>query len=273
MKKLAFALTAGLLVGCVSTNKTPTPVPAPYRPAPDGGDTVQTEAKAVRLTASNLARTLRVKVAVMEADEKSAADRKLAEVVAPIVRSSLCNAGFEVVFDGDCELAVGGTARFLGGSVRGTRTACRGSVELNFLRCDGRNEVTGKDVRRVVSTKRFDAKSGEARSEEEALMSLGDAFAAPVGKWVCDAGATIKGDLAVCEVSIRSTDGRTPIGRGYPTEFTKTVLAIQGIHDCRIQPMEKSGTVMKAVIVYEPRQVPEGVLNRLMSIKSLKIER
>ena len=256
MKQMVLFAVAALLSGCASPRLEPDPSPVP-----------------VRLTASELARVLRVKVAIVGADADSAADRKLAETVEPVVRSSLCAAGFEVVFDGDAEVAVGGTAKCLAGSQRGSRTACRGTLELNFLRCDGRNAVTGKNVRRVVDTRRFDAPSGEARSQEEALIALGDAFAAPTGKWLREVGSRMAGELAVCDVSIRSSDGRTPIAGDYPTRFVKTVLGIQGMHECRILPADNAATSMSARIVYEPRQIPDGVLNRLMSIKSLKLER
>ena len=231
------------------------------------------DAHEARLMASNLARALRAKVVVRGADEDSAADAKLAEVLAPIARRSLANAGFEVVFNGDAELLLTANASLLGGLGRGTRTACRGTLEVNFLRIDGRNEVAGKEIKRVVGSNRFDAKSKEARSQEEALMSLGDAFSAPVGKWVREVGAKIAGELAICEVTLRSADGHTPIDGAYPTEFVKTVMGIRGIRDCRVAPLGNAGTVLRAVIAYEPRQIPEGVLNRLASMKSLKIER
>ena len=271
---IAFLAAAAALAGCTTTTGREKPKAGGYR-AGNGptGNVVRTEAPAARLTASNLARALRVKVAVAGVNGKSAADAKLAETVATIIRRSLGDAGFEVVFDGDAEVAVAGTANCIGASERGSRAACRGSLELSFLHGDKANPVTGKNIRRVVSTRRFDAKGKESRSAEEALVSLGDAFAAPVDKWVREAGAKATADLAICEVTIRSADGRTPIGEGYPTEFVKTVLKVKGVHDCRISPAANGKTAFKATVVYEPRQIPEGVLNRLMSIKSLKIGR
>ena len=295
MKRMSFILLAAALCGCCTcpekkggeakpapaTKKVVRhkPVKKPVLPPPaprlEGKDVVQHDAPAVRLTASagQLARSLRAMVAVTGAAADSAADRKLAETVAPSVRSALGNAGFEVVFDGSADIYVNGTANCLAGSARGSRVACRGSLELNFLRVDGLNPTTGKITRRVVDSRRFDAKSGEARSEEEALVALGDALSAASGKWLREAGARITDDLAICDVTIRYSDGRTPIEGDYPATFVKAVLKTKGIHDCRIMPMDKSGATMNARILYEPKQVPEGVLNRLMSIKSLKLGR
>ena len=267
MKPFTFALLAATLAGCHST---PAPKPDSYRP---GTEVVKHESGEAQLTASQLARALRVRVELTGASEDSVPDRKLAEVLRPHVRNALCKAGFEVVFAGDAEIAVMGTAKCHGGSARGIFAACRGSVELNFLRGDTRNPITGKELRRVVGTRRFDAKSKEARSDDEALASLGDAFAAPISTWMQDVGAKMAADLAICEITVRSGNGRASIGRDYPTLFVTKTLAIKGVHDCRIDTAESSRNVLKARIVYEPRQVPEGVLNRLMSIKDLKITR
>ena len=265
MKNLMMVALALVFVGCQT--RQPQRVPD-NKPVPKQAK-LQMDGK--RLTAKQTSRYLRVRVKV-SASDGSPADKKLADTVFPNVQQALCGAGFEVVQSGEAEIEVAGVAKCLDGAVRGNRTVCRGYLELTFTRNDVCNPVTGKGVRRVVNTKRFDAKSGEAWTTEEALMSLGDSLVAPVGKWLREIGASMTDNLVLCNIAVNSADARSPIEMGYPTEFAKTVLGVQGVYDCRVTPLNSTKTMFTASVLYDARQIPDGVLNRLMSMRTLNLE-
>ena len=224
-----------------------------------------------RLTARQTSQYLRVRVKITASDD-SAADKKLADVVSPNVQKALCDAGFEVVYSGDAELEVSGSAKCLAGMARGNRTVCRGTLELTFKRMVVRNPATGNEIRRIVNAKRFNAKSGEAWTQEEAVMSLGDNLTANVGKWLRESSTSMADNIALCNIAVNSSDGHSQIEKNYPTEFTKTVLGIQGIYACRSTPLNQTRTMFTVSVLYDTRQIPDGVVNRLMSMPALNLE-
>lgn len=264
MKNLMMVALALVFAGC----QTSQPQRVPDKPAPKQA---KSQMNNKRLTAKQTARYLRVRVKV-SASDGSAVGKKLADTVFPNVQQALCGAGFEVVQSGEAEMEVTGVAKCLDGIIRGNRTVCRGYLELTFTRNDVRNPVTGKGIRRVVNVKRFDAKSGEAWTSEEALMSLGDNLAASVGKWLREIGASMTDNLALCKIAVNSVDAHSQIEKDYPTEFTKIVLGIQGVYDCRITPLNSTRTMFTAGVLYDARQIPDGVLNRLLSMRTLNLE-
>ncbi len=264
MKKLLMVSLAVIFAGCQTSQHQSVPNKPVLKQV-----TVQKGNN--RLNAKQTSQYLRVRVRIA-ADDDSAADKKLAEIVSPNVQKALCNAGFDVVYSGDAEMEVSGSAKCLAGMARGNRTVCRGSLELTFKRMDVRNPVTGKEIRRIVNIKRFDAKSGEAWTQEEAVMSLGDNLTASVGKWLCESRASMTDNIALCNIAVNSFDVQMQIEKNYPTEFTKTVLGIQGVYSCRVTPLNQTRTMFTASVLYDTQQIPDGVLNRLMSIRALNLE-
>ena len=264
MKNLLTVVLAFVFAGCQTCQQQPLgKKPVSKQAIVQRGDR--------RLAAKQTPQCLRVRVHVAAGDD-SAADRKLADVVKPSVENALCGAGFEVVNSGDAEMEVSGVAKCLAGMARGNRTVCRGSLELSIKLRDVRNPVTGKEVRRIVNVKRFDAKSGEALTQEETIVSLGDNLAASVGKWLCESCASMGGDLALCDIAVNAVGARSQIEKGYPTEFSKAVLGIQGVYGCRVTPLNPDRTMFSASVLYDARQMPDGVLNRLMSMRALNLE-
>ena len=258
-------VVAAVLAGCQTCdcNRDQRAKPVTANPAPK--PVVQSVSK---LTAKQVPHYLRVRVKVA-ANEKSPADMKLAELLRPNVQKALCAAGFEVVDSGEAEMEVVASATCLAGTARGSRIVCRGAAELTFTRKVLRNSVTGKENRSVVNARRFDAKSGEARTEEEALMSLADNLSAPLAKWLGESCTSMTAGLALCTVSVVSADTRHAIPADYPTRFVKEALGVPGVYDCRIVPQGASGASFDVSILYDTRQVPDGIVSRLASIKSL----
>ena len=136
-----------------------------------------------------------------------------------------------------------------------------------------RNPFTRKEKVSVVNSQRFDAKSGEARSDEEALASLADNLSAPLAKWLGESCSSLASDLALCTVSVTPANGRHAIPADYPTQFVKEVCGIPGVYDCRLDPQAAPGTMFNVDILYDTRQVPDGILNRLASVHSLNLVR
>lgn len=265
MKNLLIVVWAAIFVGCQTSRHQSVandPVPKKVIVQKDGNH---------RLNANQTSQYLRVRVNI-EASDDSTADKKLADIVGPNVQKALRDAGFDVVYSGEAEMEVSGVAKCIAGMMRGNRTVCRGSLELTIKRMDVRNPITGKEIRRTVNVKRFDAKSGEAWTQEESVMSLGDNLTVSIGKWLRESCASMVDNLARCNIAVNSIDAHSQIEKNYPTEFSKTVLGIQGVYDCRITPLNPTRTMFKASILYDTRQMPDGVLNRLMSIRALNLE-
>lgn len=264
MKKLLMVALAVIVAGCqTSRQQSVSNKPTPKQATVKNGNN--------RLTAKQTSQYLRVRAKIAAGDD-SAADKKLADIVSPNVQKALRDAGFDVVHSGDAEMEVSGVAKCLAGMARGNRTVCRGTLELAFKRMDVRNPVTGKEIRRIVNVKRFDAKSGEAWTQEEAVMSLGDNLTANIGKWLCESSASMADNIALCNIAVNSSDGHSQIEKNYPTKFAQTVLGIQGVYDCRIAPLNPARTMFKANILYDTKQIPDGVVNRLMSMPALNLE-
>ena len=266
MKKVSVIVVAAVLAGCQTCDSNRGQRAKPVaKPAPQ--PVVQSVA---RLTAKQVPNYLRVRVKVAAGD-KSPADKKLAELLRPNVQKALCAAGFDVVESGEAELEVSASATCLAGTARGSRVVCRGAAELTFTRKMLRNPVTGKENRSVVNARRFDAKSGEARTEEEALMSLADNLSAPLAKWLGESCTSMTKDLALCTVSVVPADKRHAIPADYPTRFVKETLGIPGVYDCRIAPQGASAASVNVSVLYDTRQVPDGIVSRLASVKSLEL--
>lgn len=265
MKKLTLIALAAALAGCCTC------------PCKNGGETRPTAPKqavqsVTNMTARQVSRYLRVCVTVAAGDD-SPADKKLAELLAPNLQKALRAAGFDVVLAGDAEMALSATARCQGATKRGSRVVCRGGAELTFMRKSLRNPFTRKEKVSVVNSQRFDAKSGEARSDEEALASLADNISAPLAKWLGESSSSLAADLALCTVSVTPANSRHAIPADYPTRFVREVCGIPGVYDCRLDPQEASGTMFNVNILYDTRQVPDGILNRLASVHSLSLVR
>lgn len=264
MKNLLIVVLATIFIGCQTSRHQSVPND------PVSKKVIVKEDGNNRLNAKQTSQYLRVRVNIAASDD-SAADKKLADIVSPNVQKALRDVGFDVVYSGDAEMEVSGVAKCLTGMVRGNRTVCRGSLELTIKRMDVRNPITGKEIRRIVNVRRFDAKSGEAWTQEESVMSLGDNLTVSIGKWLRESCVSMMDNLARCNIAVNSIDVHSQIEKNYPTEFSKTVLGIQGVYDCRITPLNPARTTFKASILYDARQIPDGVLSRLMSIRALNL--
>ena len=270
MKKLSLIALAAALAGCCTCpckqNKPPAPKPAPKavsKPTPKA-----VVRSVTNLTAKQVPQNVRVRVKVAAGDQ-SPADKKLAELLRPNLQKALRAAGFDVVDSGEAEMELVASATCLDGSARGSRLVGRGSVELTLTRKALKNPVTGKGSRSVVNAQRFDAKSGESRTADEVLMSLADNLSAPLAKWLGESCTSMTAGLVLCTVSVVSTDSRHAIPADYPTRFVKEALGIPGVYDCRVVPQGASGTLVNVNILYDTRQVPDGIVSRLASIQSL----
>lgn len=264
MKFLPFIAIAAVLTGCATR---PQPVVVPD-PPPKPAEVTE----APRLSARQMARALPVAVAIAPADAESPVDSRLAAAALPNIQRVLCGAGFDIVAADSAVAEVSGAVRCVGERVRGERSACRGSLELTFRRLGVRNPVTGDEIAHIVNVRRFDAKGNEAWTRDEAIVSLSDELSAQVGAWLQESCSSIAADLALCTVAVGADGAAVPLDPDYATKFALTVLGIRGVYGCEIPPASKAATKLEANILYDTRQIPEGILNRLRSIPALNLE-
>jgi len=222
-----------------------------------------------QLTASMARKSFRVLVSA-KGDGGSEAGA-LGENVVACVQQALCDAGFEVVASGPSELKVDCKLKFANGASRGNHVTCRGSVELSVRRTERWNSVTGRALKDIAGIRRFDAQGAESRTEIEAIQSFGDKLCAKLAPWIRETCQKTTLSLEMCDLVVVSKDGRTSLPADYPTQLSQTVLAISGVYGCSVADVEAKGTVVRAVVVYDKKQFPDGLLNRLRSIEKLKL--
>jgi len=177
-----------------------------------------------------------------------------------------------VVYAKPAEILVTGDMKARQVNSRGSRVAWTGSVEMEVTRAPEVNAVNGQTMRDVVAKKRFDARSGDARSAEEAQVQLADRLGPDAAAFVAEGVNKVGGQLKVIELLITNA-WQVQDAAGYPTLFTQRVLAMKGVYACRITATDNATRTMSAEVVYDAADYPDGFLNRLYTIAELNIVR
>lgn len=289
MNKIAIVvLSATAVAGCVTKYNEP-PEPRPPRTvsavatqkgggkvAPHGGrrnDGLRNGGKDSRgaRIANWSERPLRVLVTLndgLHADKASTFKRLLQTNV----EGALAKSGYRVVYDRPAEILVYGTLRARKVNSRGTRVAWNGEADMEITRAPEVNAITGQTMRDVVAKQRFDAKSGDARSDADAQKALADRLTQSLADFARTGVRKVAGKMQRCTLTV--ANAWLPYDdSGYPTLFTQRVSSMPGVLSCRIVATDNAVRTMTAEIMFDAEAYPDGFVNRLYQVPDLNIVR
>ena len=279
MKKMLIAsLSAAVFAGCVTQYNEP---PPPQQPrtvdvaAPQVGGSQVAPRKAAKAPNGRIAgwseRPLRVLVSL---DDGQAADRPSVykRTIQTNLEGGLAATGYRVVYAKPAEILVYGTLRARRVNSRGTRVAWAGEADMEITRAPEVNMINGQKMQDVVAKRRLDAKSGDARTDDDAQKILGDRIAGGLTGFAQDGVRKVGGTMRCCVVTV-SNAWQPQDAPGYPTFFRQRVSAMPGVHACKIVATDNTARAITAEGVYDSAAYPDGFVNRLYLDSELRIVR
>ena len=276
-KMLIVSLGAAAFAGCVTQYNEP---PPPQQPrtvtvsAPKAGGVQavpQASAAPCRKVAGWAERPLRVLVSLddgLPAEKPSAYKR----TIQTNLEGGLAASGYRVVYAKPAEILVYGTLRAQRRNARGTRVAWTGEADMEITRAPEVNVISGQKMQDVVAKRRFDAKSGDARNDQDAQKLLGDRLAGALTGFAQDGVRKVGGTMRCCVVTVNDA-WQPQDAPGYPTLFTQRVCAMKGVHACTVVSTDNSARSFTAEVVFDSAAFPDGFLNRLYLDPELRIVR
>lgn len=246
-----------------------TPAPAPVAPAPVVNAAKGSEAAQIARASAVLEK---MRVAIAPVEEADAADAELSRLLVAGVQGGLAAADYRVVAGGDSEIRVGIDVSSKLANQLGTRQVFKGDADVAVMRTPYFNAITQQQLVDVDARRRFDLK-GEPAKAEDAMKALADKMAAVVAPWVAESCLKVGGkSTEICVVTIDNAwflDSHAD----YPTMFVKVVKALPGVYDCTILLTDNVNRKIQARVVYDKDRYPDGLINRLYTIKELNISR
>ncbi|MGN0853142.1 MAG: hypothetical protein ACI4Q3_07170 [Kiritimatiellia bacterium] len=188
------------------------------------------------------------------------------------IEGELASAGYRVVYVKPAEILVSGSLD--GGKLnsRGSRVVWRHSADMAVTRAPEVNVVNGQVMADVVAKRRFDAKSGEARSDAEAEKQSADRLGPDIARFAKEAVLRVGEQLTACEIEIANA-WQPQDAAGYPSLFAQKVAAMPGVYACRVVSADDVRRTMKAEVIYETSAYPDGFVNRLYITPELNLAR
>lgn len=285
-KVIVCSIASALFAGCVTQYNEPPPPQAPRTvdvAATRGGgngNAARPKRNGVRPSAGNpqagkvagwAERPLRVLVSL---DDGKAADAPstLKRVMCTNVEGALAASGYRVVYDKPAEILVYGRLSAQRINSRGTRVAWSGTVDWEVTRAPEVNVITGQKMTDVVAKKRFDAKSGDSRSDADAQRALADRLANESVRFAKDGVKRVGGKMR-CSILTVANAWQPQDAPGYPTLFTQRVSAMPGVYSCRVLSTDNAARSMTAEVIFDVDAYPDGFVNRLYLDRELNIVR
>jgi hypothetical protein len=288
MKKIIAVLgLVGVVSGCVNTRYVAPETQSPRTVAEEqqvaaspknkqvvinkGKKSIESRKVEVKGKATAMAKPLRVLVSLddgLDSKKPSALKRTLFTNV----EGKLAASGFKVVYSKPAEILVYGLLRAQKTNQRGTRVSWKGEVAIEVTRAPEVNSVNGQTMKDVIAKKRFDVKSGGARSDDDALVKLSDRVSSDVANFAAEAVNKVAKNMKLAEIVI--TNAYQPQdAAGYPTLFTERVSRMNGIYSCRIVATDNVNRTIKAEVIYDSEEFSDGLINRLYITPELNIAR
>jgi len=286
-KMLIVSLSAAVFAGCVTQYNEPPPPQAPRTIPQEGVRIVAPQAGGeqivsqqvvtppafpqVRKVASWAEKPLRVLVSL---DDGQAADKPSTykRAIQTNLEGGLARTGYRVVYAKPAEILVYGTLRARKVNARGTRVAWTGEADMEITRAPEVNAINGQKMQDVVAKRRFDAKSGDARTNDDAQKILGDRLAGSLTSFAQDGVRKVGGTMRCCSLVVANA-WQPQDAPGYPTLFTQRVSAMPGVHACTIVATDNMARTITAEVIYDSAAYPDGFVNRLYLDPELKIVR
>ena len=285
-KMLIVSLSAAAFAGCVTQYNEPPPPQQP-RTIPQESVRIETPRASVktvpqqvvtppavpqvRKVASWAEKPLRVLVSL---DDGQAAETPTAykRTIQTNLEGGLARTGYRVVYAKPAEILVYGTLRARKVNARGTRVAWTGEADMEITRAPEVNVINGQKMVDVVAKRRFDAKSGDARTDYDAQKILGDRLAGSLTGFAQDGVRKVGGTMRSCSLTVANA-WQPQDAPGYPTLFTQRVSAMPGVHACTIISTDNAARCFSVEVIYDSAAYPDGFINRLYLDPELRIVR
>ena len=276
-KMLIVSLSAAAFAGCVTQYNEPPPPQQPRTvtvaaPQANVGQVApQASVGQNRKVAGWAERPLRVLVSL---DDGLAAEKPsiYKRTIQTNLEGGLAAAGYRVVYAKPAEILVCGTLRARKVNARGTRVAWTGEADMEITRAPEVNVINGQKMQDVVAKRRFDAKSGDARTDGDAQRILGDRLAGGLSGFAKDGVRKVGGTMHCCVVTVNNA-WQPQDAPGYPTLFTQRVSAMPGVHACTVVATDNTARSFTAEVIYDSAAYPDGFVNRLYLDPELRIVR
>lgn len=236
-----------------------------------GKKSVESRKVEVKGKATAMAKPLRILVSLddgLDSKKPSALKRTLFTNV----EGKLAASGFKVVYSKPAEILVYGLLRAQKTNQRGTRVSWKGEVTIEVTRAPEVNSVNGQTMKDVIAKKRFDVKSGDARSDDDALVKLSDRVSSEVSDFAAEAVNKVAKKMKLAEIVIANAY-QPQDAAGYPTLFTERVSRMNGVYSCRVVSTDNVNRTIKAEVIYDSEEFPDGLINRLYITPELNIAR
>ena len=287
MKKILIAsLSAAAFAGCVTSYNEPPPpqqprtipqenvrIDAPKVSVPTAPQQVVTPPAApqARKVASWAEKPLRVLVS-LDDGQPAETPTVYKRTVQTNLEGGLARSGYRVVYAKPAEILVYGTLRARKVNTRGTRVAWTGEADMEVTRAPEVNVINGQKMVDVVAKRRFDAKSGDARTDPDAQKILGDRLASSLTGFAQDGVRKVGGTMRSCSLTVANA-WQPQDAPGYPTLFTQRVSAMPGVYACSIITTDNAARCFSAEVIYDSAAYPDGFINRLYLDPELRIVR
>ena len=276
-KMLIVSLSAATFAGCVTQYNEPPPPQQPRtvtvaaQQANVGQAVPQASVGQDRKVAGWAERPLRVLVSL---DDGLAAEKPsiYKRTIQTNLEGGLAAAGYRVVYAKPAEILVCGTLRARKVNARGTRVAWTGEADMEITRAPEVNVINGQKMQDVVAKRRFDAKSGDARTDGDAQRILGDRLAGGLSGFAKDGVRKVGGTMHCCVVTVNNA-WQPQDAPGYPTLFTQRVSAMPGVHACTVVATDNTARSFTAEVIYDSAAYQDGFVNRLYLDPELRIVR
>ena len=280
-KAIVCSIASALFAGCVTQYNEPPPQQPPRTvdvvSTRGGGDGSHARPKrdVARPSAGKVAgwaeQPLRVLVSL---DDGNAADAPsaLKRDMRTNVEGALAASGYRVVYDKPAEILVYGRLRAQRINSRGTRVAWSGMVDWEVTRAPEVNAITGQKMTDVVAKKRFDAKSGDSRSNADAQKALADRLANESVRFAKEGVQRVGGKMRCSTLTVANA-WQPQDAPGYPTLFTQRVSAMPGVYSCRVVATDNAARSITAEVIFDADAYPDGFVNRLYLDPELNIVR
>ena len=268
MKMMLIALlSAAVLTGCVTQYNEPPPPQAP-RTIPQEGTRIEApregakaEVPQIRKVATWAEKPLRVLVS-LDDGQPAGKPTTYKRTIQTNLEGGLARSGYRVVYAKPAEILVYGTLRARKVNARGTRVAWTGEADMEITRAPEVNAINGQKMLDVVAKRRFDAKSGDARTDYDAQKILGDRLADALTGFAQDGVRKVGGAMHCCSLTVANA-WQPQDAPGYPTLFTQRVSAMPGVHACSIISTDNAMRCFSAEVIYDSAAYPDGFINRL----------
>lgn len=144
----------------------------------------------------------------------------------------------------------------------------------SYYRYNGKVDVRVERSRdhRLLGEKKFIVSGMRKLDADEAVLDVSQKLGADVTPWVATVCTPVQGELAAMDITINRFLPAAPTSDSrYAKLFVEQANTSPGVVDCRLLRHDYDSRTLVFRVVYSRDLVPEGLVNRLAAIKTLRI--